>query len=186
MRLRQWLRCLPLWVAGGTLLQAVSPTLGSTEIVPLEPQVVAYFQRTGSARGIPDAIRQLRSWAEAEGVKVAGPASALFYTDPEAAPDAVLFWEVRLPLALDSPGASPPLAEGVGVIRSERIRAAACSEQHSVPGGRGAEVGALREWIRDNGYAVNGPRIEIYLDGLGGDASQPVRIRLCLPVIASR
>jgi effector-binding domain-containing protein len=175
----------PLWIAGGTLL-AATPATGPFEIVPVEAQVVAYQQRTGPVSGIGDAIQELRAWAEMKGVKIAGPASVLFYTDPGPAPDATLFWEARLPLALDKPGGSPPAPGGVGVIRSERIRAAACGELRSVPGGRGVEGDALREWIRGQGYAVNGPRIETYLDGLGGEAAQPVRMRLCLPVSGPR
>ena len=186
MRSRQWLRWLPLGIAGATLLPAAAPSPGGFEIVPLEPQVVAYVQRTGSARGIGDAIQELRAWAEKEGVPVAGPASILFYTDPDSTPDATLFWEARLPLTLERPRATPPPAGGVGVIRSERIRTAACVEQRSVPGGRSAGPGSLREWVRGKGYAVNGPRIETYLDGLGGDATQAVRMRLCLPVTGPR
>jgi hypothetical protein len=186
MRSRQWLGWLPLGIAGSTLLAVVAPASGPIEIVPLEPQVVAYVQRTGLASGIPGAIRELLAWAERDGVKAAGPASVLFYTDPDSAPAATLFWEARLPLALERPGASAPPTGGVGVIRTERIRAAACVEQRAVPGGRTAEVGALREWIRGKGHAVNGPRIETYLDGLGDDATRPVRMRLCLPVTGPR
>jgi hypothetical protein len=144
---------LPLVIAGLTLLSGAAPASGPIAIVPLEPQVVAYVQRTGSASGIHDAIHELMAWAEKDGVKVAGPASVLFYTDPDSAPAATLFWEARLPLALERPGASPPPAGGIGVIRSEPIRAAACVEQRGVPGGRTAEVGALREWIRGEGHA---------------------------------
>ena len=186
MRSWPWLRWMSLGIASSTPLLAASPPPAAVEIVPLESQVVAYLQRTGPARGINDAIHELVAWAEKDGVKAAGPASILFYTDPDSAPDATLFWEARLPLALERPRATPPPVGGVGMIRSERIRAAACVERRSPPGGRTTGPGSLREWIRAKGYAVNGPRIETYLDGLAGDPTQSVRMRLCLPVTGPR
>jgi DNA gyrase inhibitor GyrI len=186
MRSRQLSWWLPLGFATASLLSAAPPPSGAAEVVPIESQVVAYLQRTGSARGIPDAIHELVAWAEKDGVKAAGPASILFYTDPDSAPDPTLFWEARLPLALERPRATPPPAGGVGVIRSEPIRAAACMEQRATPGGRTTGPGSLREWIRAKGYAVNGPRIETYLDGLGGDVTERVRMRVCLPVTGPR
>lgn len=170
----------------GASLSAAAPEEGAFAVRPLEPQIIVYLQQAGPVTGIPEAVRRLRAWAEERQIAASGPAQAVLYADPAAASARDLFWEVRLPLALDSPAAMPPQPGGLGVMRGERIDAAACAERRDLPGGRGASAGALRQWAAGKGYRVNGPLIEIYIDGLPADASEPVRMQICLPVIVPR
>jgi effector-binding domain-containing protein len=177
---------LALGLAAGLAHPVPARAGDAISVRSLEPRVVAYLQGTGSLDALPASLGRLRQWASQAGVEAAGAPSAVYYADPATTPPEAAFWEVRLPLSLRQPPPAPPRDGGVGVIRTEPIRAAACSEQVGLPGGRGPAVEALRQWAAAHRYRVNGPLEETFLEDPGSALDRPVRTRLCLPVVPPR
>lgn len=170
-----------------SLLTLASGGWAAAEAVGAEPALeslpsgtVAYLQRTGDRADVPASIGELLAWARTEGVEADGPPTAIFYSDPAGTPPEMLFWEVRLPIAV-SGSLEPRRAGEIRVLRTEAVVRAACIVRRGRPGDGGPDLVAFRDWMKRRGLEINGPRIETYLDDLAEDGA--VRLRLCFPVI---
>jgi effector-binding domain-containing protein len=110
-------------------------------------------------------------------VKVAGPASGIYYNTPNEVDTQDLKWEVFYPVETDTPESAEDKG-GFGIRRLPGITVA--SVVHHGPYYKaGPSYNRLEEFIKHSGYRVNGPAEEVHISvfGLPGE-EQTLEIRL--------
>lgn len=126
-------------------------------IQTLPSQTVLALAHTGPYEGMTETIDRLFSFMEQQGIQPTGELMGVFWDDPMNTPAEECRYEVRIPVApgteVDAPfvvKTIPPTATaGVALVGSyEKIA---------------EEYGKLYTWIREHGYRVAGPLVEVYL-----------------------
>ncbi len=146
----------------------------------LQPQMVAYISKKGPYSGIQGAFGTLFGWLGQKGLVPAGPPSGAYFNAPGEVPEDQLLWELRCPVAGNTPAAGPD-ENGLGVKRVEAMQVAATL--HEGPFEKvGATWDALGKWIAANGYQIAGPGIEIYLSDPGNTKPKDLLTEVAFPV----
>ena len=127
-----------------------------------EPMTVAFLGVKGHFSQIPTAFSRLYSWISEKGYTPHGPAIAVYYDVPGQVPDDQLRWELRSQLSEDIvPTGSDE--QGLGIKRVGAVQVATTMHKGPYEKVEGTYE-ALTEWVSENGYEINGPAEELYLN----------------------
>ncbi|OGO08692.1 MAG: hypothetical protein A2Y61_03890 [Chloroflexi bacterium RBG_13_60_13] len=156
------------------------PSQIDVAIRDLQPQMVAYVSMRGPYTKMQQAFGTLFGWLGRKGLVPAGPPSGAYYNAPGEVPEDQLLWELRCPVAGDSPPIGPD-ENGLGVKLVEAAQVAAT--MHKGPFQKvGMTWDALGKWIVANGYQIVGPGIEIYLSDPGQTKPEDLLTEVAFPV----
>jgi len=147
----------------------------------IQPQMVAYISMKGPYTKVQQAFGTLFDWLGRRGLVPAGPPSGAYFNAPGEVSEEQLMWELRCPVAGDTP-ASGPDEKGLGVKLVEGAQVAAT--MHKGPFDKvGATWDALGKWIAASGYQIVGPGIEIYLSDPGQTKPEDLLTEVAFPVV---
>ncbi len=125
-----------------------------------DPMSVAFVNMRGAYAQIPDAMGRVYGFAGASGLQPAGMPHAVYFTAPDAGPEADAVWEVWAPVAGEPPE-SGPNESGLGIKRIPGKLVA--STIHKGPYETiEPTYRALGEWLSTEGYETVGPPEELY------------------------
>lgn len=128
----------------------------------VEPSMAAFVDMQGPYSQVPNALQQLYTQVAARGLVPEGMPRAIYVTDPASAPESQARWKVQTNVAGD-PDPSPADESGFGVaLQPEADEACAVHRgpYDTVP----KTYTELIDWIGANGYSINGPPAEVYLN----------------------
>ncbi len=127
-----------------------------------EPMTVVYFGAKGGMSRVPAAFNKLYSWIREKGYKAKGPAMLVYYDLPGQVDEDDIRWELRSQIT-DDLDAMEPDDDGFGVKHLRPGQVAAMI--YKGPYEKIEETFmSLRNWISENGYEINGPYEEFYLN----------------------
>lgn len=125
-----------------------------------EPTSVAFASMRGTYAQIPAALGRLYGYAGQSGLTPTGAPHAVYFTPPDAGPEAEALWEVWAPVE-GEPLETGPGETGLGVKRVPGKLVA--STMHKGPYETiEPTYHALAQWVTDEGYDMAGPPEEIY------------------------
>lgn len=121
---------------------------------------VAFASMRGTYAQIPAAMGRLYGFAGQSGLTPTGAPRVVYFTAPDAGPEADALWELWAPVAGEPPETVPG-ETGLGVKRVPGKLVA--STMHKGPyEDIEPTYRALAEWVDDQGYELVGPPEEIY------------------------
>ena len=125
-----------------------------------DPMTVAFLVMHGPYSQTPKGYSQLYGWLGEQEMLPIGMPISVFFTQPDQVPEADALWEIRAPVASNVPTVEPD-ESGLGVKRVNSILVA--SAMYKGPySSMEPTYQALKQWIAENGYELNGPPEEVY------------------------
>ena len=126
---------------------------------------------------MPDIVDNLDKYISVMPVKIAGPASGIYYNTPNEVDIHELEWEVFYPVETDTPEPAGD-KDGFGIRILPGMRVA--SIIHRGPYRKaGSSYNRLEEFMEREGLRSNGPAEEVYLSVFGiSSEEQTIEIRL--------
>lgn len=144
-----------------------------------EPTSVVFVVKRGPYAQIPASFGRLYHWAQSAGHAPSGMPSTVYLSGVDV-PEEQAEWELRAPLS-DEPRPFGPDSSGLGIKRIEPHLVA--SALHRGPyDSVGPTYSALLEWIAENGYEVDGPFEEAYLNDPGETSPEEYLTEVRIPV----
>lgn len=156
-----------------------SRRMGSVTVREDPARTVAYLRMKGPYATMPDGLRKLYGYLEANRLTPAGPPVGVYFTDPRKVPQAEARWELQWPIVEHSPDRDPD-GDGIG-IRSLECRNLAVLIHTGPYDTIGATYSYAEAWIGDHGYKVIGPFEEAYLSE-PDTPPEKIRTEIRLPV----
>ena len=127
-----------------------------------EPMTVAYLGATGGLSKVPEAFNKLYGWIKEKGYKAKGPAILVYYDLPGQVQEDNIRWELRSQISEDLDTVEPD-SEGMGVRHLRPGQVAATLYKGPYENIEQTFI-LLKDWISENGYEINGPYEEFYLN----------------------
>ena len=131
-------------------------------IKQMEPVTVAFLGVKGHFSQIPTAFGRLYSWISEKGYTPRGPAITVYYDVPGQVPDDQLRWELRSQISEDIVATGPD-EQGLGIKQVGTVQVATAMYKGPYEEMEGTYT-ALTEWVSENGYEINGPIEELFLN----------------------
>jgi len=156
--------------------------MGDAVVEQVAPAVVAFMGVRGPYSGVPAAFGTLYGWVARHGLTPSGMPRAAYMTDPAVVPEREAVWEVLTPVAGD-PAEAPADETGCGIrhvgAHMEAVMVHVGPYESIAPTYR-----ALALWTADNGYAIAGPPMEVYLSDPAQTAPADYVTEVRFPVTA--
>ena len=125
---------------------------------PRKPMTIAYVEHVGSYSGIPfgEYMEKLYGWAKEKKVMPGFHPLGLYHDDPKTTPPEECRTEIAIPIY--------GKVKASGDIKIKKLPAMkVASYSHKGPASEYQKsYDKLNAWLRENGYTVSGPVIEVY------------------------
>ena len=149
----------------------------------IPPRTIVYLQCNGSWRLLPEKIEKLDRHISQTNLRAIGPASGIYYNNPNEVSTEDLKWEVFYTVPTDTPESSDDKS-GIGIRNLPETKVASIIHK-GLYRKAGSSYEQLDEWIKNNGLKVCGPSEEVYIS-VFGVANEEQLMEIRVPVSSIR